>query len=415
MKKRFSTILIIIIALMMALPAAAYATTPPPAGAAGGTLSIEYRYMQGETPNIPSEITRFGYRYYLVSQSAPVSLGELPMERSYSYRIEGALSPDQIADVEGLGIVTFTPVHVIFEREVNKWLDVPGLPTNDVEDIVTAYGDHPFTVTQGMDDGKDIEVESTLELTGITFEEVDWEEPAVEGRPGLPGDYTATLAYRGVESYSLLGYYLVDLFIEVTEEDLINTYVIVAEYATDEMPLPLTIDDDMTPLAAGGLTPEEAAAIALQTQNIFTDIGNGNVPLGNFGITGTWSLLSMIMAIVGLTLAVIRAFGLLAWYRRTHPLDDSGTDEDGRAQLLTKRVSILQVLTVIVGAMATVMWMYLDDLSLGVTWINAFTPIVGALCGIAVALFVITGRQRNKALKAADEADSLPDDEAIVA
>jgi len=61
------------------------------------------------------------------------------------------------------------------------------------------------------------------------------------------------------------------------------------------------------------------------------------------------------------------------------------------------------------------MWMYLDDLSLGVTWINAYTPIVGALCGIAVALFVITGRQRNKALKTMDEADSLPEDDANIA
>jgi len=327
------------------------------------------------------------------------------MERAYNYRIEGALTPEQLADIEGLGEVTFTPVYLVFEREVNKWDVIKGLKSNDVDDVMPNRQTKEFLVNQGMEDGNDIEVMKELEFTGMTFEETAYEDglkpgdPALGGKLALPTEYAATLAYRGVETYSLLAYYLVDLFISDTVQQVggtePETVVVVAEYTTDDMPPPITIPEETTPLAPGGLTTEEQAAIDDQTGNVIEDITEGNVPLGNVGVTGTWSLLSMIFAIAGLAIVIVHAIGMFAKLRREAARDEFGTESE-RALVIERRASLLRVLTIIVGAMTTVLWLYLDDLTLGATWVNTFTPLVGILLGGTVALAVVTKRQGRK-------------------
>jgi len=45
------------------------------------------------------------------------------------------------------------------------------------------------------------------------------------------------------------------------------------------------------------------------------------------------------------------------------------------------------------------MWLYTDDLSLGVTWINMFTQIAAVLCGATIALLVFTKLQNKRVNK----------------
>jgi len=431
MKKRLSTLLIIIMALIMAMPAAVYATSPPPAGAVRGTMTVEYRYLEGQTPNIPAEITRFGFRYYLVSQSAPVLESTLPAQRSYFFTVNGVLSKERLAEIEEeLGmtaIATVTPKWVPLKIEMDREVPFHNQDTNDVEDLIppAVIFDSDYVknfilerdIIPGLsseDDIDDVFELVTPEITGVEFTSL-----GPDG-DGLPRGYDAIAVYRGFVQFSVLGFNEIEITYRSDEDSELKVYVIIAEYESDELPLPLqeiidalppqTIGDNVTPQA--GLTPEDQDLVDSQSGNIIDDIGDGLVPLGNFGVVNTWSLISMILAIGGLAIAAIYAIGMLIG-RRSEKRDEHNVREgDERAAILQKRGRILRILTIIVGAMTIVMWLYLDNLTLGVTWINAFTPIVAILFGAAIALVVLT---KNQNKKAAQKDEDIQETEATVA
>ena len=418
MKKRLYILLIIAIALMMAMPAAVYATTPPPPNAVRGTLTVEYRYLEGQTPNIPAEITRFGFRYYLVSQSAPVLERTLPAERTYSFSVNGVLSKERLAMLEeelGLtAIFTVTPKWVPLKIEMDREVPFYGQPTNDVEELDPGFVifDEDYIkdyiinnkIIPDLNDRDDIMAGEVLEgpdITGVEFTSLG------NDADGLPAGYDAIAVYRGFVEFSVLGFNEVQITYKSDEDSEVNVYVIVAQYESDELPPPLQeiidalpplgIADTAPPLA--GLSPEDQALVDAQSGNLPQDLADNLVPLGNFSVTNTWSLISMILSVAALVIAAVRAIGLVAKRRSGK---GAGVIEEGRTEQ-QKRGRILRILTVIVGAMTAVLWLYIDDLNLGVTWINAFTPLVAALFGAAVALFVISKLYCRKIARVEEE------------
>jgi len=440
MKKRLYILLILIIAFIMAMPTAVFATAPPPANATRGTMTVEYRYIEGQAPSIPAEITRFGFRFYLVSQSAPIYAGELPAERSEFYVINGLLSAAQLAkeeaDLAAQGLkarIVANPVKFDLRVEMDREKAVTGQATNDVEDLPNGtpffddkyvkdylFGNNPYGINlvtglNGPDDifgitvlqappaidvlDKDGKVRAVIDkspdVVGVEFTR------GADDMDGLPSGYDATVVYRGVVQFSVIGLTEVEIIFDSDENDLRDTWIIRAEYESDELPLPVEIveteiTDETVPLEPGGLTEEEQQQVENQTGNLGTDIVDGNVPLGNPGVTSTWSLISMILSIVALVILAVHAIGLVAKRKREDEEDVLGIDNE-KLELIEKRATLYRILTIIVGAVTIVAWLYLDNLTLGVSWINAYTPIVGILFAITVVLLVFTKLQKDKA------------------
>ena len=95
------------------------------------------------------------------------------------------------------------PVYQLRTRQVDRPVDYPGLPTNDVDATIPAYAD--FTVTSG--DGPDTTTTKTLALSDVEFEVTATDDL------GLPVSYTAHANYRGTEdyletiAYTVIGHY----------------------------------------------------------------------------------------------------------------------------------------------------------------------------------------------------------------
>ena len=392
MKKRLRALVIIAFAALLLAPAAAFAQDAPPPGATGGTLTVEYRFAEGETPDVPAEIQRFGFRYYLVSQSDPVLESTLPNVRTYQYRIEGAVTDEQLADIQGLGEVTLTPVKVI--REIEKDIvDVTEMFTNDVDDIENPKS---FLVSKGNVDGPDTTEMRPFKLTGVTFDIITWED-------GLPYLYEATAVYRGVETESVHGYWMADMLVEAKVNEDINAYIIIAEYETDEMPPPVELFVGLEiPAEEEALSTEDLVLVSAQTGNPFVDIINGDVPLGNISVTGAWSALSMFLSISAIAIAALYAIGFLVRRKRAEMLGDIGTFDEESLELIKKRGNLLRFITIIVAVMTLVIWLYMDDRTTALVWINAFTPMVAILFGITLAMCFITN-SRTKIVLHEDE------------
>jgi uncharacterized repeat protein (TIGR02543 family) len=136
-------------------------------------------------------------------------------------------------------------------------------------------------------------------------------------------------------------------------------------------PNPPVVNND-TP--APTFTAEKAInKVTGQSGNIFSDLLNGNVPLGNAQEKGAWSLLSLLMSFIAVVISVLMLVG----------------SRD-------RRVNILRVLTIIAGGLTPVVWLWLDNLNQSIVWINRWTIFVGIVFAIHVALLVVYKVKKNK-------------------
>jgi len=390
--KWFMFTMLLALTLMLALPMSVFAAQPT-AGGGATTMQIEYRYTEGQTPNIQQNITQYGQTYHLTSQTAPVLESTLPQTRTYNYRVEGALTPDQMAEVEALGNITLTPEDLVFEREVDK-VTTMNMKTNDVDDIAMTKS---FQVTSGTDpSGYEMK---DLDRVGVTF---DLANPALDSR-GMPAGYVATVIYRGVETYTAVGYYYAAATFTSTEDaGGLPVYVIVASYDPDNVPTdaqvftPTGISDNPTPAAA--LPPGLLDTLGNQSGNPLTDILNNNVPLGGLAvnITGVWSVLSLIMAAAGIVIAAVFAIGAIMKRKQLKELSELGAYDEAWLATVKRRSNILRILTIILGAITLLTWLFLDNFDLGMVWINGNTLLVGILFIVTIALCVLTNIRDKK-------------------
>jgi len=399
--KRMRLFIILAIAMALALPTSVSATEAPPEGAGGGMLQMEIRYAAGETPDIPQEMTRFGFTYYLVSVSDPVLESELPTVRTYTYRIDGALTPEQKANIEGLGDLNLTEVMIVFEEEVDMVATIR-MPANDVDDVPKT---RIFSVTSGTDlSGFE---DKALTLTGVSF---DLAKPEYD-KYGKPAGYIATAIYRGIQTYSDVGYYLAEaVFTTYEEEEGTEIYVVVAEYRTEDMPPPI----DEVEVAAAPPEPVEPGAgpetisddiVALQGGNPIMNLIDGLVPLGGLNVGGVWSFLSLLFSFAALCMAGLFAVLAAMRQRRVADLAKLGVHNEARLIAVKRRGVILRVLTIIFGLITLMSWIFLDNLSNGMVWINENTVTVGVLFAITIGLCGLANLRDKKYLRDDVEAE----------
>ena len=408
--KRIITIAIALVLTIMMVPAqAAYAVSPPPANPQYGTLQIEYRFAEGEDMTIPQQVVRFGYTYNLVSQTAPVLESDMPLVRTYSYRVEGVLTQEQLDSIKGMPNITITPVNVVSEQEIDI-IEVLEKKTNDVDKIPMTT--NSFDITVGFAaDGTPITDKIELTRTGVTFELNTELGDNGYDEDGLPMGYIATVIYRGVEAVLVPGYYEVNESFMSDEESDVPIYVIVADYQTDQMPPP--IDIVLVGGGAGGagggpgdtgLTPIEDQQVALQAgegpadiPNIIQDIADGLVPQGNTEVTGLWSLLSMILCIAGIVIAVLSAVRAFIRINRRYNTETSVILDEKTASA-NRRGLLLRVLIIVIAAVTFLTWVILDDFSRGVVWVNGNTPIIAVMFAVTVLITIFANVHAKKTI-----------------
>jgi uncharacterized surface anchored protein/preprotein translocase subunit SecG len=186
------------------------------------------------------------------------------------------------------------------------------------------------------------------------------------------------------------------------------------------------VPDDSQPGTTGGepsppRTMEEM--FEAQTGNVFLDILNGNVPLGNFQGGVSWSVLNLMMSIVALFVAVI-LFITLFFKKRKKELDEdeeaqkaqissdiqnsetlinietqnsetqTGEDEDEDEEEIEPRNKLhrllgLKIPALLAGIIPGILFLLLENIRLPITWITRWTPIIGAFFIIHIVLLLI--------------------------
>jgi len=340
--------------------------------------------------------------------SDPVLESTLPVVRTYTYRVEGALTEEQLEEVKNIGNIELTPMDLIFEREVDVEIIFPNATrpqevlTNDVDDIPKTW---PCYVTSGHTASGYETI--AFDRAGVSYELAN---PAHD-KYGLPRGYVATVIYRGVESYKDVGYYYADAtFITSETESEEDVYVVVAEYRTDDIPPQIS---EFETIGAGPepLGGEEIEGfldrIALQGPNPFQNIINGLVPLGGLGISGVWSFLSMIFSVVAITIAVILVIGMVFRKVRVKILENIGVYDKEHLKLIKQRGILLRILTIIFGAITLLVWVYLDDFNLGMVWINGYTIWVGISLAVTLVFCGLTNTRDKRIIGDGADEDSL--------
>jgi uncharacterized repeat protein (TIGR02543 family) len=138
-----------------------------------------------------------------------------------------------------------------------------------------------------------------------------------------------------------------------------------------------------------GLGEKSQVKINAQTGNLIKDLIDGNVPLGNPIVRGAWSLLSLLMSIVAVVVSVLLILGALKRRRNgedEYRLDDVAEEEYEKRR---RRGRILKVLTVVLGILTPIVWLWLDNLNQPVVWVNKFTVYVGIAFVAHVVLLVV--------------------------
>lgn len=397
MKKIIAPILAFVFAILLIPATPVYAVSPPPANVWYGTLQVEYRYAEGETPFIPQTIQRYGFTYSLVSQAAPVLEADMPLTRTYSYMVWGVLTPAQIAAIKGIPNITMTEVEVALQEQKDFETTLSGLRSNDVDDIPPVMD---FMATTGFDaSGNPVKAMQEMTRVGVTFK-----EEFNDGEDEPPTGYSAELVYRGSEWIKQGGYYQIDETFTTSEDSDVPIYVIVADYRSNETPAPIEGAIIIGGGAGGGGAPLPDAAIPDATTPLAPPIdsngsdsgepaGISDNPVPRDAGSGTyWSLLSLILVAAGLAFAVVSVIaGVL---RKRY----AGTNV---------RLILLRVISLIVGVITLLTWLIVDNFSLGMTMVNSNTLAVGILFAATIVVSIIANTYDKKVNGRADEDEGM--------
>ncbi|MGI6104654.1 MAG: hypothetical protein ACOYD7_00490, partial [Raoultibacter sp.] len=337
-------------------------------------MTVEYRYTEGDSaPDIPRTVTQFGKSYRLINVTDAVPESTLPSTRTYVFNISGALTPEQMADIALVPGVVLTPASLTFEREVDKVVTITGLPNNDVDAIPYTQD---FLCTSATDP-------SGQEMVTLTRAGVEFSDP-VKDSYGLPVGYDAHVVYRGVESYSAVGYYTAEaVFQTEVEEAGINSYVIVAEYEPTDAPVATSVTRPAEP------EPDASANEA----NIDDDV----IPLTG-PASEAWSLLSLLFGIVALIIGILTLFTAVRKkkepeYKESdliwHPDEDHDNGGEWVKPPFYRKRNFLKIATVILCMAPIMLFLLLENFLLQMVWMTIWTPLIAAFFVIAMVVFII--------------------------
>jgi uncharacterized repeat protein (TIGR02543 family) len=147
-----------------------------------------------------------------------------------------------------------------------------------------------------------------------------------------------------------------------------------------------TTGTDIETAGPEGFNSGDMIKFEAQTGNIFKDLMDGNIPLGNLSGKGAWSLLSLLMSLIAAIISIVLSIGLFRGSKKEEDFDTVNSEEEVRSkkkQLLTK------LLAIIVGVVTIVLWLILDDLSDPVVWINKWTLVIGLVFAAHIVLLVL--------------------------
>ena len=322
--------LLLLLLAVMAPMGKAYAGEGPPSNPEeepSENITIEHRYYEGQEGDlvIRDTIVQFGRVYRLIDTSEPVLEDTLPRTRTYTFKIDGNLSKEDLALIDGLeDIINITPVEEVFEREVDKTIVIGGLPTNEVEYLAESK---EFQVAAAKEPG--LQTTKALARAGVSFEVEAYEDSGLER--SLPSSYKATIVYRGTETYTEVIYYLAEVTYEKTETvGEIKQYVVKATYAptgevaaVDDLTPEIIEEEELNPDNIDEViiedpeevpeaTPSEQTLEELKDAGVpLAQIGDEEVPLYGFPGMSVWALANLIMLILAAILAAITIIRML--------------------------------------------------------------------------------------------------------
>jgi len=331
-------------------------------------LTIEYHYLEGEEDqvDIPETIIQFGREYRLLEVTDPVLEDTLPDTRTYSYRIDGTLSPADLELIEGIDGIVLTPVDVVVERDVDKSEVVEGLPNNDVDylpiskEFEIASANTPNMVT--LDE---------LDRAAVTYTITGYDEY------GLPSSYSAQIVYRGIETFMEVGYYMADT-IYTRDVTLGETplYVILATYepveVEEELPemlvIEVPIDQELLPIEQSTdtddteeviPTPAEVLGQLIDSGVPTMTIGNQEVPLWSGDSPYVWSLVNLILSIACILLVAITVIRFLV--RKSHRDDETESQDGAPKAVKVKKTRIVWFVAALVLGFVDTVWFLLTQ------------------------------------------------------
>ena len=293
-------------------------------------ITIEYRYYEGEESSllIHPSIIRFGRVYRLIETSEPILEKKLPRTRTYTFKIDGNLSKEDLALIDGLEeMIHLTPVEKVFEREVDKTIVIEGLPTNEVEYLAMTK---EFLVAAAKE--PNLQTTKALARAGVSFEIEAYEDSGLER--SLPSSYKATIVYRGTETFTEVIYYLAEVTYQKTETiGELNQYVVKGIYAPvggeesvdDIIPWDIEVEDvlpeDFDNIEETILEDvEEVPEATLSEVNLeelkdagvpLAQLGDEEVPLYGFPGMSVWALANLVMVILAAILGGVTIIRML--------------------------------------------------------------------------------------------------------
>jgi membrane protein implicated in regulation of membrane protease activity len=139
-----------------------------------------------------------------------------------------------------------------------------------------------------------------------------------------------------------------------------------------------------------GFMPEDVVKFSRQTKNIFSDIANGTVPLGNILGRGAWSLLSLILSLIAVIIAIVLIVRALVKRRRKDDEDmtEEELHEEEADEKYRKRGKTLRMLAIITGVLTPIVWLIFDNLNQPMAWINRWTIIVAFVFIVHIAILI---------------------------
>ncbi|MDR0875859.1 MAG: InlB B-repeat-containing protein [Clostridiales Family XIII bacterium] len=166
--------------------------------------------------------------------------------------------------------------------------------------------------------------------------------------------------------------------------------VLTAQWRTDstvtpnpEVTTPSVGGDNGGDIGDGGGGTEEVIPEPAEPEAGVAALGLGDIPLGNFQNSNTWSLISLLFSIIAVIASILLIVAALV--KRT-----------GQKESRKKQGQALKVFAIIAGILTPVVWVILDDLSNPMAWVNRWTVFVGVVFIVHLALVLLYAARSRK-------------------
>ncbi|MCL2662680.1 MAG: hypothetical protein FWE83_05035 [Oscillospiraceae bacterium] len=170
-----------------------------------------------------------------------------------------------------------------------------------------------------------------------------------------------------------------------TTTDLTTTDTTTTDTTTTDTTTTDTTTTDTTPVAQIAMAPTPLAGLI----DALTELLEGNVPLGNFGIGSgaAWSLLNLMMAITALFIMLL-LFATLFKKKQNYYYHSDCEDHEKRTKH-RERLNTLRIPALLMAMVPAILFLVLENIRLPVVWITRWTPLIGAFFIIQAILLLI--------------------------